>query len=114
MGIVTNLLILYAGLVLINTALSAALWAGSRDCLHRALVFVWGSTLVSYVLQGALVRGPLVITYAFGSAFLVNLALAQLVAESLDFPLRWQPFGMTLLAAAVASGAWPSRARRSS
>ena len=97
MAIVTNLLILYAGLVLINTALSAALWAKSRDPLHRALVFVWGSTLLSYVLQGALVQTPLVITYSFASAFLVNLALASLVARlSLDLPLRWQPFGMTL------------------
>src|SRR3954470_24913309 len=92
MTIVTNLLILYAGLVLINTVLSAALWLRSRDSLHRALVLVWGSTLLSYVLQGALTQNALVITYAFVSVFLVNGALASLVARSLDLRLGWRPF----------------------
>jgi serine phosphatase RsbU (regulator of sigma subunit) len=92
MDTLTNLLILYAGLVLINAGLSAALWAGSRDRLYRALFLVWASTLVSYVLQGALTANALVITYAFVSVFLVNLALASLVARSLALPLRWQPF----------------------
>ncbi len=103
MAIVTNLLILYAGLVLINTALSAALWAKSRDPLHRALVLVWASTLLSYVLQGVLVQTPLIITYSFASVFLVNLALASLVALSLDRPLHWQPFGVVLAIAVGAS-----------
>ncbi len=103
MAIVTNLLILYAGLVLINTALSAALWIASGDRLHRALVLVWGSTLLSYVLQGLLVQGPLVITYSFASAFLVNLALATFIAQSLERTLRWQPFVWILATALAAS-----------
>ncbi|HEX4682081.1 MAG TPA: hypothetical protein VH277_05195, partial [Gemmatimonadaceae bacterium] len=94
MDTVTNLLILYAGLVLINTGLSAALWFGSRDRLHRALLLVWGSTLLSYVLQGALTQNALLITYAFVSVFFVNLALAALVARSLAIPLRWRPFAI--------------------
>jgi serine phosphatase RsbU (regulator of sigma subunit) len=103
MDTVTNLLILYAGLVLINTGLSAALWLGSRDPLHRALLLVWGSTLLSYVLQGALTQNALVITYAFVSVFLVNLALASLVARSLSLPLRWQPFAGIVAAATILS-----------
>jgi serine phosphatase RsbU (regulator of sigma subunit) len=105
MTIVTNLLILYAGLVLINTILSAALWLRSRDHLHRALVLVWGSTLLSYVLQGALTQNTLVITYAFLSVFLVNGALASLVARSLDRRLGWRPFIAAVAAAALASTA---------
>jgi serine phosphatase RsbU (regulator of sigma subunit) len=103
MNTLTNLLILYAGLVLINTGLSAALWLGSRDPLHRSLLLVWGSTLLSYVLQGALTQNALIITYAFTSVFLVNLALASLVARSLRLPLRWQPFAAVLGAAVVLS-----------
>src|SRR5215213_4510794 len=99
MTIVTHLLILYAGLVLINTALSAALWIRSRDPLHRSLVLVWASTLVSYVLQGALTQNALLITYAFVSVFFVNLALAALVARSVQVQLRWRPFALTIAAA---------------
>lgn len=105
MDTLTNLLILYAGLVLINTGLSAALWAGSRDRLYRALFLVWATTLVSYVLQGALTANALVITYAFVSVFFVNLALASLVARSLALPLRWQPFAAVVGVAAVLSTA---------
>lgn len=106
MDTLTNLLILYAGLVLINTVLSAALWWGNRDPLYRSLLVVWGSTLVSYVLQGALTQNSLVITLAFVSVFFVNLSLASLVARSLDLPLRWQPFAIfvsvgTLLSVAL-------------
>lgn len=98
-----HLLVLYAGLVLINTALSAALWLGSREPLHRDLLLVWGSTLLSYLLQGALTWNALVMVYAYTSVFLVNLALAVLVARSLRFPLRWQPLAWTVLGAVALS-----------
>ena len=49
---------LYAGRVLINTALSAALWAKSRDPLHRALVLVWGSTLLGTCCRALWFRRP--------------------------------------------------------
>ncbi len=104
MTIVANLLLLYAGLVLINTVLSAALWWRSRDSLHRALVLVWGTTLLSYVLQGALTQTPLIITYAFVSVFPVNGALAALVARSLDMRVDWRPFIAAVIGAMVVSG----------
>jgi serine phosphatase RsbU (regulator of sigma subunit) len=103
MDTVTHLLILYAVLVLINTALSAALWLGSRDPLHRALLLVWASTLVSYVLQGALTQNALVMTYAFVSVFFVNLALASLVARSLGLTLRVRPFAHVVAGAVALS-----------
>ena len=105
MDTLSHLLVLYAGLVLINTALSAALWFGSREPLHRDLLFVWGSTLLSYVLQGALTQNVLVMVYAFTSVFAVNLALAALVARSLRLPLHWRPFAWTLAGAVVLSTA---------
>jgi serine phosphatase RsbU (regulator of sigma subunit) len=105
MALVTNLAILYAGLVLINTVLSAALWLKGRSHLHRALVLVWGSALLSYIAQGILVQSPLVITYSFATVFFVNLALASLVAQSLELPLRWRPFAIALGCAALLSTA---------
>lgn len=103
MDALTHLLILYAGLVLINTALSAALWLGTRERLHRDLLFVWGSTLLSYVVQGALTQNRLVMTYAYTSVFLVNVALAALVGRSLGMPVRWKPFAWVLAGATAFS-----------
>ncbi|HEY4132454.1 MAG TPA: SpoIIE family protein phosphatase, partial [Gemmatimonadaceae bacterium] len=96
---------LYAVLVLINTALSGALWLGSRDPLHRGLLLVWASTLVSYVLQGALTQNTLVMTYAFVSVFFVNLSLASLVARTLSMPFRWRPLAYIVAGAVVLSTA---------
>src|SRR5512146_88586 len=107
MDTLSHLLILYAGLVLINAALSAALWLGSRAPLHRDLLLVWGSTLLSYVLQGALTRNALVMTYAYASVFLVNLALASLVARSVGLPLRWRRFAWIVAGAeALSTAIW--------
>ncbi|HTJ21820.1 MAG TPA: SpoIIE family protein phosphatase [Gemmatimonadaceae bacterium] len=107
-----HLLLLYAGLVLINTALSAALWLGGRAPLHRDLLLVWGSTLLSYVLQGALTRNALVMTYAYASVFLVNLALASLVARSVGLPLRWRRFAWIVVGAeALSTAIWLTGAR---
>ena len=103
MDTLTHLLILYAGLVLINTALSAALWLGTRERLHRDLLFVWGSTLLSYVLQGALTQNILVMTYAYTSVFPVNVALASLVARSVGLPIRWKSFAWVVAGATVLS-----------
>lgn len=102
---ITHLLVLYAGLVLINTVLSAALWLGSRDPLHRSLVLVWAATSLSYVLQGAFTSNSLVMTYAFVSVFLCNLALASLVARSLEVRLDWRPLAWIVAGAAALSTA---------
>src|SRR5579884_2576046 len=103
MGTLTHLLILYAGLVLINSALSAALWLGTRERMHRDLFLVWGTCLISYVLQGALTQNGLVMTYAYASVFPVNLALASLLGRTLGLPVRWKPFAWAVVGAAALS-----------
>ncbi|HEX8791142.1 MAG TPA: SpoIIE family protein phosphatase [Polyangiaceae bacterium] len=105
MNLVQNLLALYAGILLITALLTALLWRRSRDPLHRALFFVWASTIVSFVLQGALAQNDLLVTVGFSSAFLVNLALAQLVAEVVGTSVRWRPFAAGLVVALTASAA---------
>jgi serine phosphatase RsbU (regulator of sigma subunit) len=100
-GVVKNLLVLYAGLLLINVALSAALWYRNRDPLYRALFFVWATTAASFVVQGALTWTPLVLALSFVSVFPVNLALAQLVALATGVELAWRPF-VAIIAAGVA------------
>lgn len=103
MDTLTHLLILYAGLVLINSALSGALWLGTREPMHRDLFLVWGSCLISYVLQGALTQNGLVMTYAYASVFPVNAALASLAARTLGLSIRWKPFAWVVAGAAAVS-----------
>src|SRR5688572_17651471 len=96
-----NLLILYAGLLVINSALSAWLWASTRERLYRLVFIVWACTTVSFVIQGVFAWNSLALTLGFATVFPVNLVLAQLVAMTLGLPLRWPPF-VALLGVGVA------------
>ena len=91
-AVVQNLLVLYVGLLLINVALSGALWRRNRNPLYRALFFVWATTTVSFVIQGALVASPLLLALSFASVFPVNLALAHLVALATGVDLPWRRY----------------------
>lgn len=102
-AVVANLLALYAGLLLINVALSATFWYRHRHPLYRALFFVWLSTSLSFVVQGALQQNNLAIALAFTSVFPVNLALAHLVALATGVPLAWQRYVAALAVAVAAS-----------
>ncbi len=77
--VLKNLLFLYAGIAVINVAISVALWARERSTLYRWLVFAWGSLMGSLMAQGALSRGDLPIITGFLSAFAANLCFAQLL-----------------------------------
>ncbi len=99
--VVQNLLALYSGLLVINVALSAALWVRDRDPLYRALVFVWASTAISFVAQGVFVQSDLAVTLGFATVFPVNLALAHLVSLVTGTPLPWQRYVLVLLGASA-------------
>ncbi len=102
-AVIQNLLILYAGLLLINVGLSAALWYRNRNPLYRALFFVWATTAASFVVQGALVSSDLMIALAFTAVFPVNLALAKLVALAMGVALPWRRYATILLAGVATS-----------
>ena len=102
-AVVQNLLALYAGLLLINVALSATFWYRHRHPLYRTLFFVWLSTSLSFVVQGALQQNDLAIALAFATAFPVNLSLAHLVALATGVPLAWRRYVLVLVVAMAAS-----------
>lgn len=102
-AVVQNLLALYAGLLLINVALSATLWHRNRDALYRALFFVWMTTAASFVVQGALQQTDLAIALAFVSVFPVNLALAHLAALATGVELAWRRLTAVLVLAIATS-----------
>jgi serine phosphatase RsbU (regulator of sigma subunit) len=87
--------------------LTATLWARNRDPLLRSLFFVWASNCLSFVAQGALQQTPLLLVLGFSSVFLVNLALAYLLASAVDVGISWRRFtgfaGGTLLLGCAAA-----------
>lgn len=101
--VVQNLLVLYVGLLLINVALAATLWWRNGGALYRALFFVWASTAVSFVAQGALVQSDLAVALGFVSVFFVNLSLAHLGSLATGVSLAWRIFVAILVVAIAAS-----------
>jgi serine phosphatase RsbU (regulator of sigma subunit) len=96
--IVRNLLLLYAGAVLLNVVVSSVLYFRDRKPIYRSLVVCWAAMLVSFGAQGVLSAGQLQIVIGFATAFLVNFAFARLLASTANVHLRWQPYSAALIA----------------
>lgn len=85
-------LLVLAGLLTTNAALSVLLYWNERTPIHRGLLLLWVSLLLSFVVQGLVPHAPACI-YAFAcSVLFVNLFLADVVRRALDLPPRWRVF----------------------
>lgn len=85
-------LLVLGGLLTTNAVLSVLLYWKERTPIHRGLLLLWVSLLVSIVVQGLVPATPECV-YAFaGTVLFVNLFLADLVRRALDLPSRWRVF----------------------
>ena len=87
-----NLLLTYAGAVLINTVLSAMLWYRERSTLNRSLFGVWASSLLTFGVQGAFAATNLQLVLGFSATFLIGAAIALLISEIIDVAVPWTVF----------------------
>ncbi len=91
---VVNLLGLYAGLLSLNTLISAFMWWVGRQTLYRDLVAVWAAMLAAFVAQGItgdVFRGsPFGIVAGFSTLFFANLAYAQLITHLSGDRVPWR------------------------
>lgn len=91
---VINLLGLYAGLLLLNTLISAFMWAISRQGLYRDLVALWASMLVAFLAQGltgvAFAGNHFAIVTGFAMVFLASLATANLISRIVGTRVPWK------------------------
>lgn len=92
----TNLLKLYAVLVLFNTALSAAQWRRHRTLLHRVVFQIWAVTLLSFVIQGAVNQSELHIVIGYASVWFIDATMAYLIARIAELPFSWKPYLVVL------------------
>ena len=101
-AVVRNLLFLYAGLVVINVLLSAALWLRDRNVLFRSLLVAWSWTGASFIAGGVLNSGTLAIITGFLPGFGANLVFARILGSTTGARVPLKPF-LGVLAAAYAT-----------
>ena len=101
-AVVRNLLFLYAGIVVINVLLSAALWIRDRNPLFRSLLVAWSWTAASFIAGGALNTGTLAIITGFLPGFGANLVFARILGSTTGTRVPLKPY-LGLLGAAYAT-----------
>ena len=102
-GFVQNLVLLYAGAVLLNVVVSSVLYCCDRKPIYQSLLVCWAAMLVSFGVQGALAVGDLPIVLGFATAFLVNFAFARLLASTTNKQPRFLTYSAALAAGIAAS-----------
>jgi signal transduction histidine kinase len=104
-GSLGPLLLLYAGINILNLSLSLVLWRRGRTALHRTLVLVWASSALSSVIQALPAQKSILIVLAFASSYPICLALVDLIARVVDLRLRWRWYLSTFLLGLLVSTA---------
>jgi signal transduction histidine kinase len=104
---IRQLLLIYAGLLLINLAISLALWIRYRTHLHRGLFLVWGASVLAAVGGSFPATTSLSMTLVMAPGFLVSLSLADLLGRVAGFQPRsrvyWLAFAVGFGAVFVAN-----------
>ncbi|MEO8623203.1 MAG: PP2C family protein-serine/threonine phosphatase, partial [bacterium] len=98
-AVLQNLLFLYAGVVVINVLLSAALWIRDRNPLFRSLLVAWAWMVVAFVTGGALSAGTLLIITGFLPGFAVNLMFARILGSTTGVVVPLRPYLIVLAVA---------------
>ena len=104
MDLVAQMLLLYAGIILLDVVLAVMLWLRG-GALNRLLFFVWAAAAFSFVAQGLAQDGSFVITLGFAAVFVVDLALAWLLAALAGIEVPTRAYAAGLVAAVLVSGA---------
>lgn len=101
--ILKHLLLVLGGLLIINAAMSAMLWARYRTPLYRALFGLWVFGIGAGVAQ-ALVQSDRWMVFAFGfGSFAVHLMLVDLVRRALNLQAHWRVYVWAFGVGVVAS-----------
>jgi serine phosphatase RsbU (regulator of sigma subunit) len=85
-----NILVLYAGIVLVNVLLSGLQFWRDRSALNRSVFVLWAMTAVAFVAQGALSSGETTIAIGFNAVLLINGALAYLISQVFGLAFPWK------------------------
>jgi len=83
------LILLFAGLNVVNALVSGLLWFEHRTPLHRSFVLMWCGSVLS-LAANALVSGPLMPLAALLPTFAMNLSLADIIRRAVGVPPAWR------------------------
>ena len=96
----SNLLMLYAAMILLNALITLALWIKQPDVLFRKLFLVWFAIVLNLVCNGIAAEASMTgIIFVGGGAMIVpTLAVANLLGSLGSFAVRWRLYvGLYLL-----------------
>jgi signal transduction histidine kinase len=102
METVRQLILVYAGVLLINLALSAVLWFRYRTALHRSLFLFWASSVGYCFVQAVPTTTPLGLSLSYLPSFVITYQLANLVAGIAEIPMPRRPYLGVVVGAALA------------
>ena len=83
------LILLFAGLNVVNALVAGLLWFEHRTPLHRSFVLMWCGSVLS-LAANALVVGPLMPLAALVPTFAMNLCLADIIRRAVGLPSAWR------------------------
>lgn len=98
MNLVENLVVLYAGILFINLAISAVLWIHDKEPLYSSVFFLWLTCIFSLVSQGMLTQNDLMIAIGFTPTFLINISIVHLLSRITHTDLPWKWFYLLIFA----------------
>ncbi|MBT6119944.1 SpoIIE family protein phosphatase [bacterium] len=87
MNTITNLLMLYGGILLINTIISIFLWINdkSKTSFYKIMFYIWFSSVVAFVFQGILQQNDLAIVSGFSFTLFTVFSLVFLFQDIYSF-----------------------------
>jgi len=108
---VTNLLGLYAGLILLNTLISGFMWWAHRGIMNRDLLVMWACMLLAFIAQGVMSGvAPdhhLLTVLGFSTLWFANVGYARLVTRLLGLDVPFKSSAVVMLVMLACSvGAW--------
>ncbi|MSR88103.1 MAG: HAMP domain-containing histidine kinase [Candidatus Margulisbacteria bacterium] len=87
-----NLIIFYAGLLLVNIVIAFTMWIVDKNKLYFSLFLVWMATFLSFLMQGILSKTLFFATIGFSFCFLISLALCKLFSDMTPIKIPWKYF----------------------
>lgn len=105
MGALETLFWVYPLLLLLNGFVAVALWTINRKSIYSLLVGFWGSSLINFAAQGALLNSSLGSILAFSTYIVAAWFLCRIIAwlahQSFSFYRYWLIYSLALLASLV-------------
>ncbi|WP_436515824.1 sensor histidine kinase [Ekhidna sp. To15] len=101
----SNLLMLYAAMILLNAVVTLALWIKRHNSLFRKLFLVWVAIVFNLMCNGIVANASMesIVFIGGGTMIIPTLAVANLLGSLGKFHIRWRLYLTTYIAGLLCS-----------